>query len=153
IVCGPQEANVRTVVAAAADQAALTAFVVAAADLPPDPADRERMLRRMERETVLGRCAWVLDVGGVRPEEAAMAFRAFVGLDAPAALLGTAADGSAPGAADPADAVRLLVERLPLDERRVALASAAHRAGAALEPTEVDTVAGVFDLALDHLEH
>jgi len=146
-VSGPQPANVRAVVAAAAERSGLTGYVVATADLPPDPVDRERLLRKLERETVLTGCAWVLDVSGVRPEEAAAATRAFAGLDAPVAVLPGSTDGGG------ADAVPVRVERLPLDERRVALASAASRAGATLGAAELDTAAGVFDLSLDDLDH
>lgn len=151
-VHGPQTANVRAVVAAAAEETGLTAYLVAAADLPPNPVERERMFRRMERETVLGGCAWVLDLDSVRAEEAAAATRALVGLDAPVALLGTATDAAGQLAAHSGDAVHIHVERLPLDERRLALAAAVRRAGALLDAAEVDTVTGVFDLALDDLE-
>ncbi|MFJ8579378.1 ATP-binding protein [Micromonospora sp. NPDC093277] len=151
-VHGPQPANVRAVVAAAADRTGLTAYLVAMADLPSDPVDRERMLRRMERETVLGGCAWILDVNHVRAEEATAVARALAGLDAPVAVLGAATDGAGPPAAGPDGAVPVRVDRLPLDERRLAFASAARRAGAVLDAAEVDEVSGVFDLALDDLE-
>lgn len=143
-VHGPQPANVRAVVAAAAERAGLTAYVVAAADLPADPAERERLLRRMERETVLAGCAWVVDADDVRPAEATATIRAVTGMDAPVTVLGVAEPA---GEAQP-----VRVGRLPLDERREVLTAAARRAGTTLAPAAVDEVTGVFDLALTDLE-
>jgi hypothetical protein len=144
---GPQGANVRAVVAAAAGWVQLTALLVDVADLPPDPADRERLLRWMERETVLGGCAWVLDVGRSRPEEVRAAVRAVSGLDAPVAVVGSAPEGRVQD-----DATQVVVERLAVGERRVALGLALCRAGAEARESEIDAAAGVFDLALEDVE-
>jgi hypothetical protein len=143
---GSQPANLRAVVAAAAEHSHLTALSVDVADLPTAAADRERLLRRMERETVLAGCAWVLDLRSTRPEDAHAAVRAVARLDAPVAVVGSPMDRT------PDDVVQVAVERLQVGERRVALASALRRAGAPVDDDAVDTAAGVFDLALDDVE-
>ncbi|MGH3933448.1 MAG: ATP-binding protein [Pseudonocardiaceae bacterium] len=143
ILHGPQRANLLAVAAAAAR---LGLFVLSAVDLPVLPADRERLLRLMERETVLGGAAWAVDVEGARPEDIGGLIRALSGVDAPVVVLG---DAEALGV----EAVRVLVPRLPLAERREAIADAVRRGGVIpIVQSQLDAVAGVFDLALPDLE-
>jgi ATPase family associated with various cellular activities (AAA) len=136
-LAGPQHANLRCVAAAAAAATGRTLLVVAAADLPAAPLDRDRTLRLMERESVLGSHAWAIDFDGAREEDGGGLLRALPGLDAPAAVLGAAA---------PAAAVRLTVPRLEVGERRALLA--------AVLPRRADSAAAaaVFDLPLPDLE-
>ena len=121
-VHGPQPANVQAVVAAAADRAGLHAVAVQARDLPGEPLERDRLVRRMERETVLGGLAWVVELSGsgARPDEAAGLGRSLLGFDGPLAVLAGAGAGPSPEAG-PSDAVDVPVERLTLAERRQTL--------------------------------
>jgi hypothetical protein len=149
VLHGPQRANLVAVAAATAKAAGLTLFVLSAADLPTLPADRERLLRLMERETVLGGAAWAVDVDGARVEDVGALIRAMPRLDAPVVILGNGED-----LRSDAEAVRIGVPRLPIAERREALRQALRRNGSA-PPTpraQVDIAAGVFDLALPDLD-
>jgi hypothetical protein len=148
LVDGPQPANVRAVVAAAACSAGLVPYLVDVEDVPSDPADRERLLRRMEREAVLGGCAWVLDASRSRPEDAQRAVRGVHGLSAPVAVVASGPDGR-----DQGDAAHVAVARLAVGERRVVLGSALRRFGADVGAPAVDAAAGMFDLALEDVEH
>jgi hypothetical protein len=145
---GPQPANVQAVVAAAADRAGLDAVAVQARDLPGEPLERDRLVRRMERETVLGGLAWVVELGGVRPDEAAGLGRCLLGFDGPLAVLAGAGAGPAPEAG-PSDAVDVPVERLTLAERRETLRTTMAQNGCLVPAAETDLAAGVFDLSLD----
>ena len=144
---GPQRANVKAVVAAAADRVGLQVLLIAARDLAGDVVERERMLRRMERETVLSGVAWAVDLTDARPEDAIEAARVVAGLEGPVAVLTSAVDGE-----QPPDAVDVAVGRVGVAERREVFASALRRAGCAVPDEEADMAAGVFDLALDDVE-
>jgi hypothetical protein len=146
IVHGPQPGNVRSVVAAAAKLAGLTLLDVAARELPTDAHERERLLRRMERETVLAGYAWMFDVMDSPPEEVGRLVRAVALVDSPVALVAATEDAGLP-----ADTVAVPVERLSVGDRREALRAALRRHGVATDPA-VDTAAGVFDLAVDDMD-
>ena len=149
-VHGPQPANVQAVVAAAADRAGLHAVAVQARDLPGEPLERDRLVRRMERETVLGGLAWVVELSGsgARPDEAAGLGRSLLGFDGPLAVLAGAGAGPSPEAG-PSDAVDVPVERLTLAERRQTLRMTLRQNGCLVPAAETDLAAGVFDLSLD----
>jgi ATPase family associated with various cellular activities (AAA) len=142
---GPQPANARAVAAAAATAAGLDLYELAAADLPAGAAERDRLLRLMERESVLADAAWAVDLVAVRPDEPATGIRALGGLAAPVALLASADQALPDGSA-----TRLDVPRLEPAERRRALAAAVHRAGG--QAADVDRVAAVYDLALSEMD-
>jgi hypothetical protein len=142
---GPQPANARAVAAAAATAAGLDLYELAAADLPTGAAERDRLLRLMERESVLAGAAWAVDLIAVRPDEPATGIRALAGLAAPVALLASADQALPDGSA-----TRLDVPRMELAERRRALAAALHRAGG--RAADVDRVAAVYDLALSDMD-
>jgi len=125
---GPQHANLGCVAAAAAAADGRQLLVVAAADLPVLPLERDRTLRLMERESVLGACAWAIDVEGAG--DVGGLLRALGPIDAPAVVLGGAA---VPGSA------RVDVGRLSVAERRALLGPG--------------PAAAVFDLPLGELEH
>ncbi len=93
----------------------------------------------MERETVLGGCAWLVDLDGDHPDR----FTALSGLHAPVAFLSAQAVP---------DAVEVFIDRLEVAERREVLASALRRAGCAVPPAESDVAAAVFDLSLPEVE-
>jgi hypothetical protein len=143
VVHGPQPGNVRAVLGAAADLVGMTAMGLSASDVPHDPMDRDRVLRRLERDTVLSGVAWVIDLADTPREDARGLVCALQGLDAPLALT-TAEDV-------PGDAVVVGVERLAVRGRREAIGSALQRAGVDPREHDIDTVAGIFDLALDDL--
>jgi hypothetical protein len=143
-VHGPQPANVQAVVAAAADRSGLDAVAIAARDLPGEPLERERLVRRMERETVLGGLAWVVELAGARPDDAAGLGRSLLGFDGPLAMLAGAAQEEGPS-----DAVDVPVSRLTLAERRETLRLALRQNGCRTPPGEIDLAAGVFDLSLE----
>jgi hypothetical protein len=142
---GPQPDNVRAVAAAAAGAAALNLLEIAAADLPADPAARDRMLRLMERETVLAGQGWAVDVESGSPEELAARGRALAGVDVPVVLIG--GTGEVPRWDN---VLPVAVERLDVGSRRELLHHALGRAGApdiGLDH-ECAVAAGVFDLSL-----
>ncbi|HEY7430132.1 MAG TPA: ATP-binding protein [Streptosporangiaceae bacterium] len=150
VLHGPQRANLPAVAAACCATAGLTLMAVAAADLPAPPVERERVLRLIERETVLGGCGWAVDVEGARAEDLAGLLRALPGLDAPVVVL---ADGE--DIAVTAEAVRVPVPRLDVAERRQVLAAAMRRRGVRAgggTRAAIGTAAGVFDLALPDVE-
>jgi hypothetical protein len=131
VLHGPQPGNLRAVFAAAAGRLGLGGYELAGDDLPAAAGQREAFLRRLERETVLIGCAWLVDGD-----------HAAAGLNAPVAVL----------AAGAADAVDVHVPRLEIAERRDMLASLLRRAGAAVPRAATDAAAGVFDLPLPAVE-
>jgi hypothetical protein len=143
---GPQHDNLALVAATAARETGRALHLVAAADVPAAPHDRDRLFRLLERESVLDGCAWAVDVDGA---ECASLLRALPSLDAPAVVLG-------PGQhAEPAaSTVHVAVDRLPMPERRAVLAGAlrraVHRGGP--PPDEVASTAAVFDLTVPDVE-
>jgi hypothetical protein len=147
VVHGPQRSNTLAVVAAAADRIGLSARLVAGAEVPGEAVERERLLRRLERETVLGAVAWVVDLTDVRPDDAAALARGLGGLEGPVAVVSGSSEGE-----QPPDAVEVAVGRLSVPHRREAMATALRRGGTAVPEGESDESAGVFDLALDDLE-
>jgi ATPase family associated with various cellular activities (AAA) len=142
---GPQPGNVRAVAASAAEAASLVALGLAAADVPPDAIAREQMLRRMERETVLSGCAWIVDVEGIPPQDVSALAAALARIDAPVALISRSPDTV------PHEAVAdVPVQRLPMRERREAMARAL-RAVPGVVPGEDDEAAGFFDVPVGDL--
>jgi hypothetical protein len=149
VLHGPQRANLLGIAVSAARDAGLSLRTITAADLPVHAADRVRVLRLLERETVLGGVAWAVDAEGARPEDLGGLVRALPAVDAPVVVLGDGEDLTLE-----ADAVRLPVPRLPIEERGLMLRDALLRNGVlADQPRElVDAAAGVFDLPLSDLE-
>jgi ATPase family protein associated with various cellular activities (AAA)/winged helix domain-containing protein len=148
-VHGPQPANVQAVVAAAADRAGLHAVAIQARDLPGEPLERDRLVRRMERETVLGGLAWVVELSGAQPDEAAGLGRSLLGFDGPLAVLAGGPSPLPSPEAGPSDAVDVPVERLTLAERRETLRMTLRQNGCRTPAAETDLAAGVFDLSLE----
>jgi hypothetical protein len=146
---GPQPGNLTCVVAAAAAAGGLALHLLDVADLPAAVAERDRLLRLMERETVLSRTAWAVDGDGGRQAEQRAAVRALCAADTPLALLGAADPGGTAG-----EVVQVQVPRLAITERVPALRSALARHAPLLEAAdaEVEATAGVFDLALPDLD-
>lgn len=121
---GVQPANVWAVAAAAARSARLRLMRISAADLTrPDPRERARLLRRLERETVLGGCAWAIDARSLTPTEAGGGAGALVelvaALDAPVILIAEADDGG-----NRAGCTAIAVPRVGVGERAELLAAA-----------------------------
>ena len=145
---GPQPANLPPVAAAAAKAMGRSLLVLAAADVPRPAAERDRFLRLMEREALLGACAWAIDVEGARREDAGGLLRALPDLDAPAVVLGTGEDAA------PAAAVRVALGRLPIPERVEVLTAALRRhvAPRAVSAAQAATAATVFDLSAPDVE-
>ncbi|GAA1579187.1 ATP-binding protein [Actinomadura kijaniata] len=137
---GPQPDNVLAAAVGAATAKGLSLREISAADLPGETAARHRMVRLMERETVLDGCAWALDVTDATGEDLARCARSLYAVAAPVVLL---AGADAPAVAD---VVPVEVPRLGLDERR-------HLFRDALTQPDplADTAAGVFDLPLPHI--
>jgi hypothetical protein len=102
----------------------------------------------MERETVLGGLAWVVELSGARPDEAAGLGRSLLGFDGPLAVLAGGGAGPSPEAG-PSDAVDVPVERLTLAERRETLRMTLRQNGCRTSVAETDQAAGVFDLSLE----
>ena len=140
---GPQPENLAQVAALAAERSRRSLLLVAAADLARPPLERERLLRLIEREAVLGACAWAIDLDAGRGEDLAGLLRALAGLDAPAVVLGTGHDARLAAAA-----AHIPVPRLEIPERLDALRAALRKEEALVDAEEVREAAAVFDLAL-----
>jgi hypothetical protein len=138
VLRGPQPANLAPVAAAAAKALGRDLLTLATTDLPTPPADRERLLRLLERESVLAGTAWAFDGGG---ENAPWVARAVTAIDAPAVVLG---GPPVPGA------VTVTVPRLSVDERSSVLAACS--AGPGSTPDEIRSAAAAFDLPVTDLE-
>ncbi|MEZ0449717.1 ATP-binding protein [Cellulomonas sp. ICMP 17802] len=147
VLHGPQRGNVRAVVGAAADRLGMNAMLLSATDVPREPEERDRLLRRLERDTVLSGVAWVVDLADAPQDDARGLVSALQGLDTPLALVADDGEAERPG-----EAVVVHVGRLQVGARREAVGSALRRAGVDPRLHDVDQVAGVFDLALDDLE-
>ena len=121
---------------------------MAADDVPRPAGERDRFLRLMEREAVLGACAWAIDIEGARREDAGGLLRALPDLDAPAVVLGTGEDAA------PAVAVRVALRRLPIPERVEVLTAALRRHVAPRTglPPEAAAAAAMFDLGVPDVE-
>ena len=140
---GPQPDNVRAVAARAADAAGLGLLELGITDLPADPAGRDRLIRLMERETVLAGRAWAIDVEGRTVEDVTARSRALAGLDAPVVLLAGSDEAPRWG-----ELLPVAVGRLEIGARRELLGVALHRASTDVPSTERDVAAGVFDLSV-----
>jgi len=119
---------------------------VGLADLPNDAGQRDRMLRLMERETVLAGRGWAIDVEHGTAEDVATRSRALAGLDAPLMLLAGSSELPRWGELRP-----IAVDRLDIGSRRQLLEVSLRRAGGAaadVAPADRDVAAGVFDLSV-----
>jgi hypothetical protein len=144
---GPQPENLAHVAAAAAERSGRSLLLVAATDLARPPVERERLLRLIEREAVLGARAWAVDLDGARGSEVAGLLRALAVLDAPAAVLGAGHDARVPVVA-----AHVPVPRLDIPQRLRVLTSALREQGAAVDADEARGAAAVFDLAMPDAE-
>ncbi|GAA1857177.1 ATP-binding protein [Myceligenerans crystallogenes] len=150
VLRGPQARTTRAIAAAACAAAGLAPRLLGAADLPAGAADLVVLLRRLARETVLGRVAWVLDLDDAPASFAAAAGRALRSGEAPIVLTVSSRPGGAPveGLGLPV----LQVPRLGAGERRAVLAAALERAGAGAPESELAAVAGAFDLSVPDVD-
>lgn len=139
VLNGMQRGNVYAVFAGAAERVGLTGYALDAGDVPADPLARWDLLRRMERETVLGGAAWLVDLTGGPAD----GITALGGLHAPVALLSVQAVP---------DAVEVRIDRLEVAERREVLSSALRRAGCTVPAADSDVAAAVFDVSLPEIE-
>jgi hypothetical protein len=144
---GPQPENLVHVAAVAAERSNRSLLVAAGSDLTRPPLERERLLRLMEREAMLGARAWSIDVDGARGDEVASLLRALAVFDAPATIL-----GAGHGAHVPAAAANIRVARLEIPERLRVLRSALRRQEARVDDDDVKKAAAVFDLAVPDAE-
>jgi hypothetical protein len=144
---GPQPENLIHVAASAAERSRRSLLTAAAVDLTRPPLERERLLRLMEREAVLGERAWAIDVDTARGDDVASLLRALAAFDAPTAILGAPV-----GAHLPAVAQQIRVGRLEIPERRRVLESALRGRRANINNADIKRAAAVFDLAVPDAE-
>jgi hypothetical protein len=147
---GPQAGNLAPVGAAAARALGRTLLAVSAADVPREPDDRDRLLRLLEREAVLGGTAWAIDLDDDLGATQAVEWlvRALPRIEAPVVVFGSAVDAAIPGA------VRVDVPRLTTEERVAALTLCLGRHGrrtARVTSADVAEAATVFDLPVADL--
>ncbi|MFM9595526.1 ATP-binding protein [Streptomyces scabiei] len=151
VLSGPQPPNLTAVASVAARSAGgQRLYVIDAADLPPAPTDRERFLRLLERESVLSGCAWAIDLGQARADDAAALLRALPGVDVPVVVLADGAEVHLPERA-----ARVDVPRLPVAERVTATTAALRRhcpPGAVPDEAASAVAANVFDLSVPDIE-
>jgi hypothetical protein len=143
---GPQPANFAAVAATAAAEAGLALHLLAVGDLPVEALPRDRILRLLERDAVLGRTAWAVDVDGRPADEVRSALRALTSLDAPLVLIGVGE-----GDASAAEVSAVHVARLSTVEREAALRCALQRQAPGID-AGISAAAGVFDLSLPDLD-
>ena len=149
VLRGPQPRSTREIAAAACATVGLEPRLVAASDLPTGGQELAALMRRMARESVLGRVGWVLDL-----EQAPPGLAPAVGRVAPTSevpLVMTVSDrpgGAVAGGLDGLAVPVLRVPRLGAGERTGTYARALRRAGAHVPEPEVAAAAGTFDLAL-----
>ncbi|MFN8078352.1 MAG: ATP-binding protein [Kineosporiaceae bacterium] len=164
VLVGVQPANLEPVAASAARAVGRTLWILAPEDLPREPPERDRLVRLLERESVLAGAAWAFDLrdpSGSGQDGAAWALRALTGLDAPAVAL------TGPETAVPAAAHRVTVPRLPVAERIQAMIALLQHHGVTVRPGKgprpsagamsvpletVRSVARAFDLPVTDLE-
>jgi hypothetical protein len=84
---GRQPAELRAAAASACAELAAPAVCLRAADFPPAPAERDRLARLCERETMLHGTAWIIDVDDAVPECVRYALDLAARLDAPAVII------------------------------------------------------------------
>lgn len=152
VLRGPQPRSTRALAAAACAAAGLWPRLLGANALATDAAGVATTLRRLVRETVIGRVAWVLDVDEASAPTAAELGRLLVGSQAPILLVSSTRPGGV--ALDALGLPVVEVPRLGPGERRAALTAALARAGAdaASDDDELDAAAGLFDLALPDID-
>ncbi|WP_089104008.1 ATP-binding protein [Streptomyces hyaluromycini] len=144
LVHGRQRAGLRHTAAAAYRSAGLRPVCLRAADLPADPAARDRLARLCERESVLTGIGWIIDVDDAVPECGRTAMDLAGRLAAPVVVTAREPlDG--PGPRRP---VRVAVGRASADELRTVWRQALGPAAAGLDRW-IDMAAGQFDLDAD----
>jgi hypothetical protein len=156
VLHGPQPATSRAVAAAACAAVGLTPRLLGAADLASTTADLVVLLRRLVRETVLARVAWLVDLDDLHADRAGPTVsvtglaRALTTCDAPVVLLTSTGPGGA--SLDGIGLPVLEVPRLGVGERRRALVTALERVGADVPEQEVSAASGAFDLSVADVE-
>ncbi|MFG2970140.1 ATP-binding protein [Streptomyces sp. NPDC048288] len=144
LVHGRQRAGLRHTAAAAHRSAGLRPVCLRAADLPTDPAARDRLARLCERESVLGGIGWIIDVDDAVPECGRTAMDLAGRLAAPVVITAREPlDG--PGPRRP---VQVAVDRASADELRTVWRQALGPAATGLDRW-IDMAAGQFDLDPD----
>jgi hypothetical protein len=150
VLRGPQPRTTRALAAATCAAVGLWPRLLGAEALAAGAAGLTTTLQRLVRETVLGRVAWVLDVDEASGPTVSELGRALTGTESPILLVGSTRPGGA--ALDALGLPVVDVPRLGAGERRITLAGALERAGAAASDDELDAAAGAFDLALPDVD-
>ncbi len=142
-----QTANLTPVAHAAAQSLGLGLLVIDATDVPTQPMERARLCRLMERESVLGRCAWAVDA--LRVPDAASVARGIAEVDAPVAVLVEQARRT------PGPEFMVTVPRVPVAERRVVLEHALARRclDGQRHESETEAASAAFDLTVPDIDH
>ncbi|GAB3170319.1 ATP-binding protein [Myceligenerans halotolerans] len=148
VLRGPQPRTTRAIAAAACASVGLAPRLIGAADLPPGAGDLERLVRRLVREAVLGRVAWLIDLDA--PSVPDGIGRTLIHSEAPVVLLG--GRGAATAALERLGLPVLDVPRLGAGERRATLAAALDRAGTVVPDDDVAAAAGAFDLSVGDVD-
>ncbi|MGW5241054.1 ATP-binding protein [Monashia sp. NPDC004114] len=152
VLHGPQPATTRAVAAAACAAVGLAPRLLGAADLAATTTDLVVLLRRLLRETVLARVAWLVDLDDLHDVRVSVTGlgRALTTCDAPVVLLASSGPGGAP--LDGMGLPVLEVPRLGVGDRRRSLTTALDRVGATVPEQEVAAAAGAFDLSVADVE-
>ena len=147
VLHGPQRANLAPVAAMAARALGRSLLVLSTSDVPREPEHRERLLRLLEREAVLGGVAWAVDDDSSATPAAGWLLRALPRVEAPVVLLGWHADATV------SDTVSVGVPRLTAEERAAALRACLGRHGTVrVAAREIAEAAAVFDLPVADLD-
>jgi hypothetical protein len=141
---GRQRSDLTSAAAAACLEAGARPVCLRAADLPQAAAERDRLARLCERETMLEGVAWIIDVDDSLPDSARLALDLAGRLEAP--LVVTSREPLA-GSAGPR-LVRVEVDQGRVGDVQVAWRDALGPAATVLS-TWIDRAAGQFDLDLD----
>ena len=145
VLHGPQRANLAPVAVAAARALGRSLLLVSTSDFPREPEHRERLLRLLERDAVLGGVAWAVDDDSSATPAAGWLLRALPRVEAPVVLFGSFE--TVPGT------VRIDVPRLTAAERVAALRACLGRHGTVrVAAREIAEAAAVFDLPVADLD-
>ena len=152
VLHGPQPPTTRAVAAAACAAVGLAPRLLGAADLAATTDDLVVLLRRLVRETVLARVAWLVDLDDLHDARVSVTGlgRALTTCDAPLVLLASTGPGGA--SLDGMGLPVLEVPRLGVGDRQRSLAAALDRVGAEVPQQEVASAAGAFDLSVADVE-
>lgn len=150
VLRGPQPRTTRAIAAAACATVGLAPRLLGADAIGVGAVGAATTLRRLIRETVLGRVGWVLDIDEAPASTLTELGRVLAGTEAPIVLVGSTRPGGP--ALDALGLSVVDVPRLEAGERCTMLTRALTDAGTTAPDVDIAAAAGAFDLALPDID-